>query len=178
MHLGEECRKEAKAKAKWCVCVCEAEGMSMSESRRGVARAQHTVSDVQSMMSPVRGGHSAGGARAPSPPPPTTPPSTPPATRAVRHERLERGQRAGAYGGDRWMGWGGGPWARGGTDDGYPPHHPATRTKAAGGDDAAGAAGLGEAAGVEPGAWVAFPAASAHRAVHRGFRRSWAAAGD
>ena len=71
MHLGEECRKEAKAKAKWCVCVCEAEGMSMSESRRGgVARAQHTVSDVQSMMSPVRGGHSAGGARAPSPPPP------------------------------------------------------------------------------------------------------------
>jgi hypothetical protein len=74
MHLGEECRKEAKAKAKWCVCVCEAEGMSMSESRRGgVARAQHTVSDVQSMMSPVRGGHSAGGARAPSPPPPRRP---------------------------------------------------------------------------------------------------------
>jgi hypothetical protein len=103
MHLGEECRKEAKAKAKWCVCVCEAEGMSMSESRRGgVARAQHTVSDVQSMMSPVRGGHSAGGARAPSPPP-TTPPSTPPATRAVRHDRRER---AGAHGGDRWTGWG------------------------------------------------------------------------
>ena len=45
MHLGEECRKEAKAKAKWCVCVCvcEAEGMSMSESRRGgVAHAHST----------------------------------------------------------------------------------------------------------------------------------------
>ena len=86
MHLGEECRKEAKAKAKWCVCVCEAEGMSMSESRRGgVARAQHTVSDVQSMMSPVRGGHSAGGARAPSPPPHDAPvPATCHACRATR----------------------------------------------------------------------------------------------
>jgi hypothetical protein len=81
MHLGEECRKEAKAKAKWCVCVCEAEGMSMSESRRGgVARAQHTVSDVQSMMSPcdTKGGKGRG-----------------------------RTGEIGGRGGERWLDWGG-----------------------------------------------------------------------
>ena len=114
MHLGEECRKEAKAKAKWCVCVCEAEGMSMSESRRGgVARAQHTVSDVQSMMSPVRGGHSAGGARAPSPPPPRRPrprhlPRVPCDTKGWKGAK-GRG-RTGEIGG--WGGAGGGGYRR------------------------------------------------------------------
>jgi len=111
MHLGEECRKEAKAKAKWCVCVCEAEGMSMSESRRGgVARAQHTVSDVQSMMSPVRGGALRRRGTGPPPPPPRRPrprhlPRVPCDTKGGKGRG--RTGEIGGRGGERWLDWGG-----------------------------------------------------------------------
>ena len=74
----------------------------MSESRRGgVARAQHTVSDVQSMMSPVweGAGGAGGGGR------PRHLPREPCDTKGGKGRG--RTGEIGGRGGERWLDWGG-----------------------------------------------------------------------